>query len=40
VGENPDAPVFYERRGFRRFGSHIFELGRTRHNDILMKLDF
>jgi ribosomal protein S18 acetylase RimI-like enzyme len=35
---NPNAIAFYERWGFRRFGTHTFELGRTRHNDILMKL--
>jgi ribosomal protein S18 acetylase RimI-like enzyme len=35
---NPNAIAFYERWGFRRFGRHTFELGRTRHNDVLMKL--
>jgi ribosomal protein S18 acetylase RimI-like enzyme len=37
--KNPNAIAFYERWGFRRFGTHSFRLGRTRHNDVLMKLD-
>jgi diamine N-acetyltransferase len=37
--KNPNAIAFYERWGFRRFGTHAFRLGRTRHKDVLMKLD-
>lgn len=30
---------FYEKHGFRAYGSHIFKLGKDEQNDILMKLE-
>lgn len=37
--QNEKAIAFYERLGFRRFGTHAFELGRTRNTDVLMRLE-
>ncbi len=36
--ENKSAMRFYERQGFKAFGSHTFWLGRDQQTDILMSL--
>ena len=35
--ENPRAIRFYEKNGFTPFADHIFQLGTSKHRDILMK---
>lgn len=37
--ENPKAIRFYEKNGFRTFGTHIFQLGTEVQTDLLMKLE-
>ncbi len=37
--KNPAAQRFYERHGFRQFGSHGFRMGDEMQTDLLMKLD-
>jgi diamine N-acetyltransferase len=36
---NPDAIAFYERKGFRRVGQHIFQLGKDAQIDYLYALE-
>lgn len=36
---NPGAIRLYERRGFKKFGEHIFQLGTDPQTDWLMRLD-
>ena len=37
--QNPRAINFYTRIGFKKFGSHIFQLGDDAQTDYLMKMD-
>ena len=37
---NYGAVRFYERNGFERFGSHVFQLGNDPQTDILMRMNF
>jgi ribosomal protein S18 acetylase RimI-like enzyme len=36
--KNPRAIRFYEKQGFKQFGSHSFMLGQDEQTDILMKI--
>ena len=38
--KNTDAKRFYERHGFRQFGSHDFRMGDEMQTDLLMRYDF
>lgn len=37
--ENPKAIRFYERQGFKPFGTHSFMIGNEAQNDIMMRFD-
>lgn len=37
--DNPKAIAFYERQGFRPFGTHTFTIGTDAQRDILMRLE-